>query len=153
MRGLWTPAWMARHLLAIVLTAGCLGLGWWQFSRATSGNSISWGYMFQWPVFGGFVVFIWLREVQLAKRKAAGEPLEEPDAPAPETPRAPGAPVTFGRRCASAPVRPLRTATTRSWTRTTITWPGSLPTRAPGTSITPAAPKQRSRRHPPCREP
>ncbi|WP_433828758.1 hypothetical protein ACQP2E_05360 [Actinoplanes sp. CA-015351] len=97
MRGLWTPAWMARHLLAIVLTAGCLGLGWWQFSRAASGNSISWGYMFQWPVFGGFVVFIWLREVQLAKRKAAGEPLEEPAAPAPETPRAPGAPVTFGR--------------------------------------------------------
>ena len=97
MRGLWTPAWMARHFLALVLTLGCLGLGWWQYSRAADGNSISWGYMFQWPVFGGFVVFIWLREVQLAKRKAAGEPLEEAPAPAAETPRAPGAPVSFGR--------------------------------------------------------
>ena len=34
MRGLWTPAWIARHLLALVLTVGCLVLGWWQFSRA-----------------------------------------------------------------------------------------------------------------------
>ncbi|BBH66437.1 putative lipoprotein LprD [Actinoplanes sp. OR16] len=93
MRGLWTPAWLARHLLAIVLTAGCLGLGWWQFSRAADGNSISWGYMFQWPVFGGFVVFIWWREVQLARRRAAGLPLEK----VAETPREPQGPVTFGR--------------------------------------------------------
>ncbi|MFF0376479.1 hypothetical protein [Actinoplanes missouriensis] len=97
MRGLWTPRWMAAHLLALVLTLGCLGLGWWQYSRAADGNSISWGYMFQWPVFGGFVVFVWFREVQLARRRAAGEPVEEP-APAEEpAPRTPGAPITFSR--------------------------------------------------------
>lgn len=98
MKGLWTPAWMARHLLALVMTATCLALGWWQFSRAADGNSISWGYMFQWPVFGGFVVFIWVREMQLARRKAAGEPLTEAE-PEPESraPLAPGAPVTLGR--------------------------------------------------------
>ncbi|MFC4072207.1 hypothetical protein [Actinoplanes subglobosus] len=97
MKGLWTPAWMARHLLALVLAAGCLALGWWQYSRAADGNSISWGYMFQWPVFGGFVVFIWWREVQLAKRKAAGEPLTAAERPAPPSPAVPGAPVTLGR--------------------------------------------------------
>ncbi|WP_229073040.1 hypothetical protein [Actinoplanes sp. DH11] len=96
MKGLWSPAWVARHLLALVLTVGCLGLGWWQFSRAADGNSISYGYMFQWPVFGGFVVFIWLREIQLFRRKATGEPPAEP-ARADRAPRAPGAPVTFGR--------------------------------------------------------
>src|SRR4051812_25883839 len=64
MKGLWTPAWIARHVLAIVLAAGCLVLGWWQFGRASEGNSISWGYMFEWPVFAGFVVFLWWREVQ-----------------------------------------------------------------------------------------
>ncbi|MDI6101984.1 hypothetical protein QLQ12_25525 [Actinoplanes sp. NEAU-A12] len=98
MKGLWTPAWMARHLLALVLTAGCLLLGWWQYSRAADGNSISWGYMFQWPVFGGFVVFIWVREVQLARRKAAGEPVTTPEETAPpRVPTAPGAPVALGR--------------------------------------------------------
>ncbi|WP_430783027.1 hypothetical protein [Actinoplanes sp. G11-F43] len=96
MKGLWTPSWMARHLLAIVMTATCLALGWWQFSRAADGNSVSYGYMFQWPVFGGFVVFIWVREMQLARRKAAGEPLTEPE-PAPRTASTPGAPVTLGR--------------------------------------------------------
>lgn len=99
MKGLWTPAWVARHLLALVLTVGCLLLGWWQFSRAADGNSISWGYMFQWPVFGGFVVFIWWREIQLARGKAAGEPPATPEEPTPvsRVPAAPGAPITLGR--------------------------------------------------------
>jgi hypothetical protein len=97
MKGLWTPAWVARHLAALVLTVGCLALGWWQFSRAADGNSISWGYMFQWPVFGGFVVFIWWREIQLARRRAAGEPLTAPEQPAPSAPAPPDAPVALGR--------------------------------------------------------
>ena len=95
MKGLWTPAWIARHVLALVLTAGCLGLGWWQFSRAQSGNAISWGYMFQWPAFAGFVIFLWWREVQLARRKPGAEP-RATDAP-PAEPRLPGTPVTVGR--------------------------------------------------------
>jgi DNA-binding transcriptional regulator of glucitol operon len=93
MRGLWTPAWIARHVLALVLAGGCLAMGWWQVTRAADGNSLSYGYMFQWPVFAGFVVFLWWREVQLARRKDA------PAETAPETapPRVPGAPVTLGR--------------------------------------------------------
>ena len=64
MKGLWTPAWIARHVLAVVLVAAFLALGWWQFSRASEGNTLSWGYTFEWPVFAGFVVFLWWREVQ-----------------------------------------------------------------------------------------
>ncbi|MFC7532624.1 hypothetical protein [Actinoplanes sp. GCM10030250] len=106
MKGLWTPAWLARHVAALVLTAACLGLGWWQFSRATDGNSISWGYMFQWPVFGGFVVFIWFREVQLARRRIAGEP-ETPAEPAPASAsRSADAPVALGRPVRVAAARP-----------------------------------------------
>ncbi|WP_436522936.1 hypothetical protein [Actinoplanes sp. HUAS TT8] len=107
MKGLWTPAWIARHVLALVLTAGCLGLGWWQFSRATGGNSLSWGYMFEWPVFAGFVVFIWIREIQLFRRKSdpAGEEpaVEEPVVHDPQ------APVTLGRPVRVA-VRPAASA-------------------------------------------
>jgi DNA-binding transcriptional regulator of glucitol operon len=64
MKGLWTPAWIARHVLAVVLVAAFLGLGWWQFTRAAGGNTLSWGYTFEWPVFAGFVVFLWFREIQ-----------------------------------------------------------------------------------------
>lgn len=97
MKGLWTPAWIARHVLALVVTAAFLALGWWQFDRASGGNSLSWGYTFEWPVFAGFVVFLWFREVQTARRpaeKPADQPADEPAA-APE--RLPGAPVTVGR--------------------------------------------------------
>jgi DNA-binding transcriptional regulator of glucitol operon len=81
MKGLWTPAWIARHILALALVTGFLGLGWWQFSRATGGNSLSWGYTFEWPLFAAFVVFIWFREVQQERRAAH---VTEPDQPVQE---------------------------------------------------------------------
>ena len=97
MKGLWTPAWIARHVLALVLVAGFLALGWWQFSRATGGNSLSWGYTFEWPVFAGFVVFIWFREVQLERRSAG--PTEQEQSTADEAHPVPhqDAPVTVRR--------------------------------------------------------
>ena len=64
MKGLWTPSWLARHAIALVLFVGFLGLGWWQYTRAAEGNALSWGYMFQWPLFALFVAFLWWREVQ-----------------------------------------------------------------------------------------
>jgi DNA-binding transcriptional regulator of glucitol operon len=104
MKGLWTPAWIARHALAFVLFFGFLGLGWWQYTRAAGGNALSWGYAFQWPVFAAFVAFLWMREVQHERRGPAPAPAPAPE-PAGE--RRPGAAVTVGR-----PVRvPARPAT------------------------------------------
>jgi DNA-binding transcriptional regulator of glucitol operon len=83
MKGLWTPGWIARHVLAIALVIGFLLLGWWQYDRATGGNSLSWGYAFQWPLFAVFVAFIWFREVQLERRGARPDsptPVDEPPA-------------------------------------------------------------------------
>ena len=88
MKGLWTPAWIARHVLALVLIVGFLALGWWQFSRATGGNSLSWGYTFEWPVFAAFVGFLWFREVQQERR--AGQARGQAAQQAPEQPSAPG---------------------------------------------------------------
>jgi hypothetical protein len=67
MKRLWTPAWLARHVLTVVLVAGFLGLGWWQISRAAAGNTLSWAYAVEWPLFAGFAVFVWLREVRHAR--------------------------------------------------------------------------------------
>jgi len=92
MRRLWSPAWIARHVLAAVLVAGFLALGWWQISRAAGGNTLSWAYAFEWPLFAAFVVFIWIREVRLTLRGTSVAPVS----PAPAT--------------ASAYRRPVRTA-------------------------------------------
>ena len=100
MKGLWTPAWIARHAVAIVLAGGFLGLGWWQYTRAADGNALSWGYMFQWPLFALFVVFLWWREVRLELRG----PERAPEPPV-SAGRLPGAPVTVGRPV-KVPARP-----------------------------------------------
>jgi acyl dehydratase len=68
MRRLLTPRWLACHVLMVLLTTAMLGLAAWQLARAAGGNMLSWGYTFQWPVFAGFVVFIWAREVRRALR-------------------------------------------------------------------------------------
>lgn len=96
MKGLWTPAWIARHVLALVLVTGFLGLGWWQFSRASEGNTLSWGYTVEWPVFAAFVVFLWVREIQ-QERRAGQQPPAEPAEPHEGDVPEPGAPVRIRR--------------------------------------------------------
>jgi hypothetical protein len=141
MKGLWTPAWMARHVLALVLVAGFLWLGWWQYRRAVGGNSLSWGYTFEWPVFAGFVVFLWFREVQLARRAAApSDPAGEPDAgeesgagieKAP--PRLPDDPVTVGRPVrVTVPTRPAEDDPELSAYNDYLSWLAAHPGARPG---------------------
>ncbi len=78
MRRLLTPRWLAWHALMIILVFGMLWLAGWQLWRAAGGNMLSWGYTVQWPVFAGFVVFIWAREV---RRTLRGEPAMAPAPP------------------------------------------------------------------------
>jgi hypothetical protein len=64
--------WFARHhasvhLLALVLVSGCAAATWWQVSRALGGNGLSWVYVFEWPFFGGYSVFMWRRLLREAK--------------------------------------------------------------------------------------
>jgi hypothetical protein len=47
------------HLTAAVVVPGCLALCWWQVSRALGGNTLSWAYVFEWPIFAGYAVFMW----------------------------------------------------------------------------------------------
>ncbi|MBC9004624.1 hypothetical protein [Micromonospora aurantiaca (nom. illeg.)] len=103
MNRLWTPAWIVRHVAMVVLVAGCLGMGWWQVTRAAGGNAISFGYAIEWPVFAGFVIFVWWREVRQTLRAADPAPAEDT---APSDALAP--PVTAGTPAVRRPVRVVR---------------------------------------------
>jgi hypothetical protein len=51
------------HVVAAVVVPGCLVLAWWQATRALSGNTLSWAYTFEWPVFAGYAVYMWWKLV------------------------------------------------------------------------------------------
>ncbi len=60
LRLLVTPRWLARHVLALLLVAGCLVAARWQLGRALSRHSVlNWSYVIEWSLFAGFVVLCW----------------------------------------------------------------------------------------------
>jgi hypothetical protein len=56
--------WLSRramllHLAVLVIAPGCATAGWWQATRALSGNSLSWIYSVEWPIFAVLAVAGW----------------------------------------------------------------------------------------------
>ena len=93
---------MRQHRAAlIVLVAaaalGCLGLGWWQWTRFESagGTAQNLGYALQWPLFAGFVVYAYRRFVQLENPESARavKPAPTREIPAGLLPPRPAAPA------------------------------------------------------------
>jgi len=58
------PRWLGWHAFVVVSTAGMLLLGDWQLHRAESGNSLSWAYTFEWPLFAAFTVYFWIKSLR-----------------------------------------------------------------------------------------
>lgn len=63
-RTLLAPRWIGWHLFAVLAVAGMLWLGDWQFRRAMAGNTLSWAYTFEWPIFAIFGVVFWIKTVR-----------------------------------------------------------------------------------------
>src|ERR1022692_610249 len=63
-RILVTPRWISWHLFAVVAVVGMCWLGDWQFRRAMAGNTLSWAYTFEWPIFAIFGVVFWVKTVR-----------------------------------------------------------------------------------------
>lgn len=82
-------------LLATVAAAGCLALGWWQFSRweSNTGSFQNLGYALQWPMFAGFCVYAYRKFIRYEESppeppSATGVVTEIPDGLLPERPAA-----------------------------------------------------------------
>lgn len=52
---------MRLHVTLALVVSACAALCVWQVHRALSGNSLSWAYVFEWPFFGGYAVYMWWR--------------------------------------------------------------------------------------------
>lgn len=62
MRSVWfSPRAVGLHTILVVLTPTFILLFLWQVRRATSGNTLSWAYVFEWPFFLGYLVYMWWR--------------------------------------------------------------------------------------------
>ena len=71
-RAVLRPRWLAWHFSATLATAGMIWLGDWQLRRALSGNSLSWAYTFEWPLFAIFGVYFWVKSVRDELHTVAG---------------------------------------------------------------------------------
>jgi hypothetical protein len=70
--------WLSRraiglHLVIIVIVPTFAALCAWQVRRALAGNQLSWAYVFEWPFFAGYAVYMWWRFLHEAPRDAAAQ--------------------------------------------------------------------------------
>ena len=63
-RILLTPRWLGWHAFAVAAVVGMCWLGDWQYRRAIAGNTLSWAYTFEWPIFAIFGVVFWVKTVK-----------------------------------------------------------------------------------------
>ena len=90
-----------------------LWLGHWQFHRAESGNALSWGYTFEWPLFAAFALVFYVRTVLDEVRGRRGAKA------------APAEASTVQASTGDPAARPARTAPGRPGRRRGSTGPGA----------------------------
>ncbi len=94
-----TPRCMGMHLTLLVLLPAFAWLTWWQLSRALGGNTLSWAYTFEWPLFAGYAVYMWwqlIHDQTTAVTRRALPSGSEPGSDAGHRP--PGWALTGGRK-------------------------------------------------------
>jgi hypothetical protein len=71
-RFLIQPKWLGWHVFAVLAFWGMCWLGDWQIHRAMAGNSLSWAYSFEWPLFAVFGAVFWARTIRDEFRERRG---------------------------------------------------------------------------------
>jgi hypothetical protein len=47
------------HLGLLLAEAICVSAFIFELNRARSGNSLSWAYVFEWPILGAYAIYVW----------------------------------------------------------------------------------------------
>ena len=113
--------WLSRraiklHVVILIVVPAFLALCLWQISRALGGNTLSWAYVFEWPLFAAYAVYMWWRFVHEAAEDTA------PPATAGADPGGSNGSAADCRRRLRRR-RHRRRKRTRRWRPTTTTWP------------------------------
>lgn len=83
-RSIWsTPRALGLHVTLVIVVPAFLALFWWQVDRVRQGNTLSWAYVFEWPFFTGYAIYLWWKLVH-----------DQPGTPAPSTSVPRGTPET-----------------------------------------------------------
>jgi DNA-binding transcriptional regulator of glucitol operon len=91
MRKYFTRRCLWIHLLALIVVPTCFFLGKWQYDAARSGNTLSWAYTIEWPLFGIYAIYTWWQLIhdqrtafdrlwaakQRSATEASGRPLQQ----------------------------------------------------------------------------
>jgi hypothetical protein len=67
---------LSTHVALGVAEVICVSAFALELSRALSGNTLSWAYVFEWPILGGYAVFMWRR---LLREDPPANPLVDGD--------------------------------------------------------------------------
>jgi hypothetical protein len=59
LRKWFTKRALLWHLLLSIIVPGCLIAAWWQVHRAMQGNTLSYGYSVEWPIFAIVAIIGW----------------------------------------------------------------------------------------------
>jgi hypothetical protein len=71
------------HFGLVLAELICVSAFIFEITRALSGNDLSWAYVFEWPLFGGYAFYMW-RKLLASERSERSGPTsvtEVPDAP------------------------------------------------------------------------
>jgi hypothetical protein len=83
-----SPRALKLHAVVLLVVPAFMALCVWQIYRALNGNSLSWAYVFEWPLFAGYAIYMWWRIVH-EKPEPAGATAPPPASPtSPEPPTA-----------------------------------------------------------------
>ncbi len=66
------------HLYLVLGLALCAAAFWFELHRALGGNALSWAYVFEWPLLGGFAVYAWWRFRHPERARTRPEPTLDP---------------------------------------------------------------------------
>ncbi len=69
------------HITLAVVLALCLAAFWFELRRALGGNELSWAYVFEWPIFAVFGVYMWWTTLHQNRRKRRKGPTPKVVAP------------------------------------------------------------------------